>query len=219
MKLSEPLLFRCGRDATYIAHDEHMRHARNMLVTRITNWQMWHASLWFYLEAKKNSQRNAPTISPTARRPFPAYLPYNSDLFRLPSTWPVPRSTCPRFRWNPTRFPTAINPLYIRNLPHHEATTNSLITSPWSQPISYIQLDLELLLLYVVAMAQGSTMVFAIIFAVVAMVSTFAPTVLAQDSAPAPAPASVKGAACSAAVSGATILVSLFLSMLALLKH
>jgi hypothetical protein len=64
-------------------------------------------------------------------------------------------------------------------------------------------------------MAQGNTLVFAILFVVVAMVSTFAPTVLAQDFAP----ASEKGAACSAAFSGATILASLFLSTLALLKH
>ena len=62
-------------------------------------------------------------------------------------------------------------------------------------------------------------MVFAIVFAVVALVSTFAPTVLAQDFAPAPTPESETGAGCTAAVSGATILASLFLSMVALLKH
>lgn len=69
-------------------------------------------------------------------------------------------------------------------------------------------------------MAQGSKLALALVLAVVAMVSTFAPTVVAQDLAPVPAPSMDKGAAAySAPVSGAIIWASLFLSILALLKH
>ena len=69
-------------------------------------------------------------------------------------------------------------------------------------------------------MAQESTFkALAIVFAVVAIFSTYASTVSAQDFAPAPAPSIEKGAAYSNAVSGAMIFGSLFLSMLAMLKH
>ena len=69
-------------------------------------------------------------------------------------------------------------------------------------------------------MAQESTFkALAIVFAVVAIFSTYASTVSAQDFAPAPSPSIEKGAAYSNAVSGAMIFGSLFLSMLAMLKH
>jgi|UniRef100_A0A2N9IJ75 hypothetical protein len=67
-------------------------------------------------------------------------------------------------------------------------------------------------------MAQESTFkALAIVFAVVAIFSTYASTVSAQDFAPAPSPSI--GAAYSNTVSGAMIFGSLFLSMLAMLKH
>ncbi|KAG2671563.1 hypothetical protein I3760_13G003700 [Carya illinoinensis] len=71
-------------------------------------------------------------------------------------------------------------------------------------------------------MAQRfSTLALATLFAVVAMFFTFAPcSVLAQEFAPAPAPSLEKGAAAySAPLSGAVLSVSLFLSVLALLKR